>query len=591
MKRLKKILYRNALLFKIFCVMLISIGMVAIFITFSNIRMSSQLFMDTFSMTSTKSIGHISRQLNSFSDSLVMASKEVETNAVLKQYLNTKTISAKDTSRAYYRIQEEIERIHNTLEPRETNIVLLSNYLDTFTTNYVNWEVTGTELLEHELTTRAEANEHDIVYQFESSEITNHIPMFIASKALRYQTSDDIFGYLFLSIRESDLRSIYEGYTSDGNDLLLLDGDGTIISSSQTNWLGESSPSLLAGINDLSSQQENYQAVDVFDQNYLFFAEYIPNLDLYLVNLIDHEQITSNLISTKEILLISVSIAVFALIFSFLILRKMTISLSQIVHNISDMARYQFTRSLPVKGGYESRKIATAFNYMLNELRDYVNILLNTQEKQRKAELTALQHQINPHFIYNTLTSIKFMIKQQQNDKAMVTMDSFISILQASLKTIEKTTTVEEEVEILRHYVQINHARYGDQIQVSFLVAPDCLSLQIPRLIIQPFIENAFFHGFVQKKRGFIKILIAQKEGMLVCEIMDNGDGMKQTKDLSRLKNKKQLFNGIGIKNVHERIQLLYGHHYGVDVISEPHQGTTVTMTLPILEEGIQKNN
>ncbi|GAB2557899.1 sensor histidine kinase [Gracilibacillus alcaliphilus] len=583
MKKIKKLIYRNALFLKIFLVMILSIGTVALLITFSNIRMSSQLFIDTFSMTNTKSIRHISAQLTSFSDSLLLASKEVETNPVIKQYLHNNPSSAVEKSQAFYHIQQEIEQIHAILEPRETNIVLLANYLDTFTTNYVNWDVAGEELLQHELTNRAQANKHDITYQFESSEITNHIPMFIASKALRYQQNNNVFGYLFLSIRENDLRSLYEGYTSEGNDILLMDATGTIFSSSKGELLGQHATSLLHHVQADQDELSGYSDVNVLGQNYLCFAEYIPSLDIYLVNLIDHELITSNLINTREILFISATITLIALIFSFLTLRKMTVSISNIVHNISDMARYQFTRALPVKGGYESKKIAIAFNYMLNELQDYVNILLNTQEKQRKAELTALQHQINPHFIYNTLTSIKFMIKQKQNDKALTTMDSFISMLQASLNTVDQTTTVAEEVETLRHYVQINHARYGEQIQVNFLVSPDCLSLQIPKLIIQPFIENAFFHAFVDKKQGFIKILIAQKQDMLVCEVIDNGDGMEQTRDFAHLKNKKQLFSGIGIKNVHERIQLLYGNKYGVTVTSEPQQGTNVTIKLPIL--------
>ncbi len=252
------------------------------------------------------------------------------------------------------------------------------------------------------------------------------------------------------------------------------------------------------------------------------------------------------------------------------------------------MARYQFNKPLKVTGGYETRKIANAFNYMLNELQDYVQILMKTQEKQRKAELEALQHQISPHFIYNTLASIKFMIKQEKKETASDTIDSFISLLQSSISNADETITVEQELENLKSYVQINQARYGERIKVNYLVSPDCLDLYLPKLVIQPFIENAFFHAFTKKKSGYIQILIAQKEEKLVCEIIDNGDGMiseRIANNTIKSKEKRQLFSGIGVKNVHERIQLRYGKNYGVEITSELSKGTRVIIKLPVNDE------
>ncbi|WP_208590405.1 cache domain-containing sensor histidine kinase [Gracilibacillus suaedae] len=586
MKKWIRFIQANNLFMKIFLVMGISIIAVSISITYSSIRMSSNLFMDTFSITNSKIMNQITERFNSFTDSIVSASLEVDTNGTIKQLLQEEQENAIDQSIFYYHMTMEMDRIYAEVDPNDTNMIIMSNNQDIFNMNYIKWPVDAEKLANHEMIDRVEASSNDIVYQFEDSEVTNGVPMIIASKALKLR-SDYIYGYLFFSLTERDLKKFYESYTGVGNNVMLVTPSGQIISSNQEEMIGELSPKLLDYAKSFEDENSEYRKVDIFDQNYIFLSEYIPSLDIYLVNLIDHEIIADNVINTSEIVLISIAIVSSAVLVAFLILRKMTVSISQLVHQISDMARYQFNKPLKETGGYETRKIAKAFNYMLNELHDYVQILMDTQEKQRKAELETLQHQINPHFIYNTLASIKFMIRQEKKEKAADTIDSFISLIQNSLSNIEETITVEQELENLKNYVQINQARYGDRIQVNYLVAPDCLHLFLPKLVIQPFIENAFFHAFTKKKTGFIQILIAQKEHSLICEIIDNGDGMipeRLDNKTIKTKEKRQLFSGIGVKNVHERIQLLYGKDYGVQIESEPAKGTKVKIKLPIRE-------
>ncbi len=586
MKKLIRIIQANNLFIKIFLVMVISIIAVSLSITYSSIRMSSNLFMDTFSITNSKIMNQITERFNSFTDSIVSASLEVDTNGTIKQLLQEEQENNIDQSTFYYHMTSEMDRIYAEVDPNDANMVIMSNNQDIFNMNYVKWPVDGEKLANHEMIQRVEESPNDIVYQFEDSEVTNGVPMIIASKALKLR-SDYIYGYLFFSLTERDLKKFYESYTGAGNNVLLVTPNGQIISSNQEEMIGESSPKLLDYAESFENENSEYRNVDIFGQNYILLSEYIPSLDIYLVNLIDREIIADNVIDTSEIVLISIAIVSSAVLVAFLILRKMTVSISKLVNQISDMARYQFNKPLKETGGYETRKIAKAFNYMLNELQDYVQILMNTQEKQRKAELETLQHQINPHFIYNTLASIKFMIRQEKKEKASDTIDSFISLIQNSLSNIEETITVEQELENLKNYVQINQARYGDRIQVNYLISPDCLHLYLPKLVIQPFIENAFFHAFTKKKTGFIQILIAQKDHSLICEIIDNGDGMipeRLDNKTIKAKEKRQLFSGIGVKNVHERIQLLYGKNYGVEIDSKPAQGTKVKIKLPVKE-------
>jgi len=203
-----------------------------------------------------------------------------------------------------------------------------------------------------------------------------------------------------------------------------------------------------------------------------------------------------------------------------------------------------------------------------------------------KSRYEALTNQINPHFLYNTLASIKIMVKQGNKEKAAEMINKLIALLQNTIGRISDTNTVEQELTNMKNYAFINQARYGEQIRVNYYIAPDCLSYELPKLIIQPFIENAFFHAFNKKTSGFIHIMIGQEGNILVCEIVDNGDGMETNLDkkLPNFKSKRQLFSGIGVKNVNERIKLLYGEAYGVEISSELGEGTKVRVSLPVIK-------
>ncbi len=195
--------------------------------------------------------------------------------------------------------------------------------------------------------------------------------------------------------------------------------------------------------------------------------------------------------------------------------------------------------------------------------------------------------QINPHFIYNTLASIKWLVLQGDKIKASDTINSFISLLQNTISNTSETISVQQEVDNLKNYVFINETRYGDNIKVNFNVFPQCNNYKIPKLILQPFIENAFFHAFTGDEEGRIHVFISEKCDKLFCEIIDNGSGMdeNQISNLYSTTSKHQHFSGIGIKNVDDRIKLLYGNEYGVEIISKVDVGTTVSVYLPLIKD------
>ncbi|WP_255306933.1 sensor histidine kinase [Paraliobacillus sp. PM-2] len=546
--------------------------------------MSSNLFMDTFSITNTKVIKQIENQIDNFHQSIVRTAFEVEKDSELKRLLKSDYDNTREQAIYIYTLNQKVDHFYNNFYPNNVTMLLMNKRGEAFNANFNIWDPDDQVLLNHPITRQLDRSNNQIEFSLENSSLTNHKPMIIAGKALREASDESPYGYYFAAIKERDLRSFYEGFTSEGNNILLMAPNGKIISSNKKNYIGLSEPRLLSYANDLNEYQAEYRNIRVFDKDYTFLVKYLPSFGVYLINLVDQNLVAKNVINTNEILLISAFIVCISLFIAVLIIRRMTVPLSDLVNQISDMARYQFNKPLEVKGGYEARKIAESFNYMLNELHDYVKLLLRTQEKQRKAELKALQHQINPHFIYNTLASIKFMTQQGKIEEVSQTIESFIALLQHALTNIEETITVEQEIIHLKNYTKVNQSRYGDRIQVNFLVSPDSLECRLPKLVLQPFVENAFFHAFIKKKRGVIQILIAVKDNKLVCEVMDNGDGMDKEQRHSKEEQNKQLYSGIGIRNVDERIKLLYGNKYGVETKSELGIGTRVKITLPFID-------
>ena len=213
------------------------------------------------------------------------------------------------------------------------------------------------------------------------------------------------------------------------------------------------------------------------------------------------------------------------------------------------------------------------------------------QKEKRKAEIHALQMQINPHFIYNTLSSIKWLMWQGNVEKSIGTIDAFISLLQNTISNKNEMITILEEIDNLKNYVLINHIRYGDSINVTFFVIPNCEDYIIPKLILQPFIENAFFHGFTDQSTGAIHVFVNEQAGNLICEIIDNGVGIASEDMKSILKKstkKHEHFTSIGVHNVNDRIKLIYGDDYGVTITSELNKGTTVKVIIPAQKEFIE---
>ncbi|MFC5529738.1 sensor histidine kinase [Cohnella yongneupensis] len=231
------------------------------------------------------------------------------------------------------------------------------------------------------------------------------------------------------------------------------------------------------------------------------------------------------------------------------------------------------------------------FNRMIKHIKELIEEIHVTGNRKRIAEMEALQSQINPHFIYNTLETLR-MTALIHDDKEMSNMIySLGQLLRYSINRGNEVVTLRDELEHLTKYLQLQNYRFEDK----FIFEPDMpeslMDCKMIKLLLQPIVENAIFHGLENKKhQSIIRITAAIEQGKLVCLISDNGDGMDEdTLHLLRAQidaddYDHQSKHGIGLRNVHQRIKLHYGHAYGLEIESEPGVGTTVKLCLPYEE-------
>lgn len=241
----------------------------------------------------------------------------------------------------------------------------------------------------------------------------------------------------------------------------------------------------------------------------------------------------------------------------------------------------------PVYGSLEVTSLSNAFGHLVIRIQELMNQVRNEEIVLRKTELRALQAQINPHFLYNTLDSIAWMCEEGRTKDAVEMVNALARLFRISISKGHELIPVEKEVEHAKSYLQIQKFRYKNQFQYSFEVQESCLGYYCNKITLQPIIENAIYHGLNRMiDEGFIEIRIFEDGDDVVFTVEDNGVGMTKEQCESILhKEVKGQTGGIGIKNVNDRVKIYFGEQYGMKIESELDEGTKVSIRMPKLKE------
>ena len=545
---------------------------------------TKNLFIQSSTFLNAKLMDNIKKKVEENNNSYLMLLRLLETKPALKNYF----LAADACGTEKFIKTYDILKVYHDSVPSGTaqNLVAVSNQGSAFSFTGERISVPVEEIENMPCSLKISETSRRLQYTYQDHGITDDFKdrkCVIAARRLFLPSSSESFATAYITIPEEEFYQMFSEAVPEGSRMVILSSDGQIVSGNVKDSLGSEETKLLSLVRSMRENGDTYRTVKENHKPEIVISGYIPELDMYMVNTVEEAALLKSYAGIRRnILVTGFLITGTAIAVVFLIMRRIVSPLNFFIQQLETFKNRRFEKVSPVKGNSEVRQMADVYNRMVDEIDSYVKQLMEEQERGRRLEIEALQMQINPHFMYNTLASIKYLTWENNTEKASDTINALIAILKKTIGNMEEEITLREEIDLVRQYVFINQVRYGDRIEVEYFLAEEGMECMVPKLILQPFIENAFFHAFQNKKEGKIRIFAKKQRDDLICEIIDEGDGMSQeeTADLLSSDRRRHL-TGIGIPNVHERLRLIYGEEYGVTIHSVIGTGTSVSLRLP----------
>ena len=310
-----------------------------------------------------------------------------------------------------------------------------------------------------------------------------------------------------------------------------------------------------------------------------------------LVGVIKGTGISLNMLKTRLFIVFVILLIIFiVIIINSYISFRVTNPIRELEKSVKELEEGNLDADIYMGGSYEVQHLGKSVQDMKFRIKGLMQDIVNEHEEKRKSEFDSLQAQINPHFLYNTLDIIVWQIENEKQSEAVHTVTALARFFRLSLGKGKNIVTVKDEIDHVKNYLMIQHMRFKNKFDYEFDIAEDVLELPSLKLMLQPLVENAIYHGMeFMDGDGLITIKAWQEEDELYLSVADNGLGMTEDKVEMILTGKSSSGNGrgsgIGVKNVNERIKLYFGEAYGLTIDSEPDEGTKVTIHLPVKAE------
>lgn len=399
-------------------------------------------------------------------------------------------------------------------------------------------------------------------------------------------------GIICINIDKNFLRETCRNImTIPGERILVLDGQDRIVYDTLEDNIAKDISQIGLNLPD-PAKSDNDKSVIINDEKHLIDTVDSRGYAFKLVRIIPEDKLFMGLVDMQERFMLLIMIFVFlSLLLSLSLTYGITRPMKKLISTMRVVEKGDLSIRFNVKHKDEIGLLGHSFNKMIWKVENLINAVYISQIRKKEAELDALQSQINPHFIYNTLESIRMMA--ELNDDAETSRMTFMlaRLLRYSISTKKQKVTVKQEIDHLRNYLELQNMRYGDKFELAVDLADALYNVGIIKLIFQPVVENAIVHGLegIQDK-GIIRISGYHQDNRIIFTIEDNGKGIPPER-LEELNRKINDFGpaegnkgGIGLKNVNERIQLHYGDSYGLKIWSEPGKGTSVILEFPDMD-------
>lgn len=529
---MKKKFHVNSLFFKIVCTALIGIVIISVMENIVNIMFSKSVFVNSFAESQEKIFDQIDSEFYDFYKDMTVILNDVSTSDAAEEYRHGSG-SALEQMKQGYDLEQLVKSSRLDEYYQASFFLICKNQTSYLYRNTDRFTVEKQEILDSSVAAEAMADPGRIICRYQESgfsSVNSGEPVVIFAKAWGAEDGKPADMLTFTAIKEDEIRRMYSAFTVETSDIVILNEENDVLSSDNMAYFdpeSNESKTLNRAVQEMTEQDLHRAEFATGMSHKTYLMQRLQNTNYKIIGTIDFDAAFWGEYRIWDVVLMTFAIMIVIVFLIFIFIRQQTRPLDRLAETMMNSKHMNFKEHVPVEGTDEVRELSETYNQMVDELGKYV----------------------------------------------------------------DRVISVEQEIDNLKNYVLINQARYGDAVQAEFFVLPQCLQYKVPKLILQPFVENAFFHGFPEGRRGTIQIFVKEEAENLRFEIIDDGVGMT-AEQLRRLsageRSKAEHFTGIGIGNVDERIKLIYGMDYGINIFSEKEKGTTILLLLRKNPKGVQ---
>ena len=414
-------------------------------------------------------------------------------------------------------------------------------------------------------------------------------PTFVVLKSITNIDNTKYLGALVLLIKEANISSVFRNLPDSSSRYFYITNEKRqILSSSSSKGIYEDFSSY-AGIDPTKYKtlaETGSQIFSINNTDFLFICKSSPALNWKVINLIPLENLTlDHVVILHNILIISIVVFILSVVFSILCTSTVTAPIQRLVDKMKSASAGKLDISVSYSSNDELAVLYNQFNLMMQKIQTLLNDIYEEQNAKQKMEVQLLQSQINPHFLYNTLNTIKSLIELDMKETAVKAVSAMSTFYRNSLSKGQFIIPLRQELILTEQYLYIQNLRYMDFVdyEITYESSWEDHGTEIPKLTIQPVVENIFVHGLTNQM-CHIHLNVSIKNNTIYISISDNGSGIPREKltELNRsIRDFKTARYSFGLPSINHRISLLYGENYGLTIKSSPENGTTVTIAIP----------
>jgi two-component system sensor histidine kinase YesM len=386
-------------------------------------------------------------------------------------------------------------------------------------------------------------------------------------------------------INEETIYQYYKNMNSfPGSRIFLLDSDSLVLSSTDRDLIGDNLGHL-DYVQKSKRLKNGFFTADIQDVKSMVLFYTIEKTDWTLVQVVPEKSFTILKTTINTILFVAITLCIlFGVLFSLAQHKYMLKPLQQLRKEMMKLKDGNFNIVLTVDSKDEIGEISRGFVLMAQQLKKTINDVYLTKIKQKEAELSALESQINPHFLYNTLDSIHWLALKHKNYDVSEQIEALAEIFKHVLNKGDPYVTIRQEVNFLENYMFIQQQKYGKRIKLHIDADPDLMNYKTPKLVLQPLVENAILHGLDQViEDGVIEVKVTRMDQGIGFVVTDNGIGTDENKIQQMMNSPEETKNVFALKNIDDRIKINYGQKYGLFFNSKQGVGTRVEVRIPFI--------